>query len=330
MRRLVSHAANGEDVVLHRALRDVPSVTYADVGAGHPGIGSLTASLYALGWRGIHVEPVPSYARELREQRPDDVVFAGAAGTAPKTFWFIPHSGLSTSSSERAMRAKRDGWEVEESTTQVRALSELLDEHLGERTLHVLRVDAAGDESDVLASAALERHRPWLVVVRADGPGGDEPSLAANGYLPALFDGVNQWYVAADHPELLDAVSYPACSRDPWVLAGVAFPDPPTGTAAEVLSAAALQLAVAHGARAAAEAETKELRTQLRDAQADLGRQSRLRTDLERTVTQVKQEAQRAARQNEQMARSASWRLTKPLRGLGRLGKGGRPRRTSA
>lgn len=319
MSRIISYAQNGEDVLLHRALRDVPSVTYVDVGAAHPVVDSISKSLHALGWRGIHVEPAPSYAQGLREQRPGDVVLQVGAGAqeATRPFWFVPDSGLSTTSKDKAEQARRGGWVVNESSIQVRRLADLLDEHLEGRALHAMKVDVEGAEAEVLAGADLGRHRPWVVVVVATRPDSLEQThdlweshLTEVGYVRALFDGLNQWYVSPDHPELLPRLSYPACPLDPWTRSGLGFPDPPRGEASSVLSATALQLTATRATQAAAEATAAELRVELQKARANVKELGARVTELERAS--AKQLAQRKA-----MEQSTSWRLTRPLRQLG-------------
>lgn len=323
MSRRVSYAQDGEDVVLHRVLQDLPAVTYAVVGAGHPVVDSVSASLHGLGWRGIHVEPVPSYVRGLREQRPGDVVVECAVGAADgvQPFWFVPDSGLSTLSAERAERARRDGWVVNESSVPVRRLADVLDEHLAGRELHALVVDVGGAEEDVLQGADLARHRPWVLVVRASSAGA-APFLTDLGYAAALFDGVNQWYLSGDHAELRDRTTHPACSADGWVRAGLAFPDAPDGGAPEVASSAALHLAAAVSRRQAAEVVAAEARTQLAELRAELKAlraQSTVRVrDLERALAKERGRVQA-------MEQSSSWRVTRPIRSASSLARRRKP-----
>ena len=58
-----SFAQNGEDVVLWRALGHIANGRYVDVGANHPTNDSVTRAFYDRGWRGIAIEPDPTYAR---------------------------------------------------------------------------------------------------------------------------------------------------------------------------------------------------------------------------------------------------------------------------
>ena len=68
----------------------------------------------------------------------------------------------------------------------------------------------------MLAGMDWSRHRPWLVVIESTMPGvptpnyeGWEPYLLAQGYEFAYFDGVNRFYVAAEHAELKAHFSLP-------------------------------------------------------------------------------------------------------------------------
>ena len=95
----VSYAQNAEDVVLWRALRDVASGTYVEVGANHPTVDSVSRAFYDRGWSGLCVEPLPSFAEEFRRSRPrDTVVQAAVLDTEDDTVVLhaIEGTGLST------------------------------------------------------------------------------------------------------------------------------------------------------------------------------------------------------------------------------------------
>ena len=61
MAPMVSYAQNFEDVMLRRALQDIESGFYVDIGAADPDLDSVTRWFYSNGWRGINVEPDPRY-----------------------------------------------------------------------------------------------------------------------------------------------------------------------------------------------------------------------------------------------------------------------------
>ena len=94
----ISYAQNFEDVMLWRALRHVEGGRYIDIGAQDPNIDSVSLAFYKLGWRGVHVEPIPVYAEALRLSRPDETVIEAAVNNRQGAieFFEVPNTGLST------------------------------------------------------------------------------------------------------------------------------------------------------------------------------------------------------------------------------------------
>src|SRR4051812_20874799 len=111
---MTSHSQNFEDVILWRALKHVERGTYIDIGAQDPVVDSVSLAFYKQGWRGVHVEPVPSYADKLRMERPDERVIEAAIspkeGTIP--FFEIPDTGLSTGNAATVQRHEAAGFLV--------------------------------------------------------------------------------------------------------------------------------------------------------------------------------------------------------------------------
>src|SRR5712691_2495573 len=95
---MVSYAQNFEDVMLRRALQDIESGFYVDIGAADPDVDSVTRWFYCNGWRGINVEPDPRYFARLEELRSEDVNLQCAVGGASGNIIFnvTPAGGLST------------------------------------------------------------------------------------------------------------------------------------------------------------------------------------------------------------------------------------------
>ncbi len=222
-----SYAQNAEDVVLWRALKDVVDGCYVDVGAAHPLIDSVTKAFYERGWSGIDIEPTEAYARELRADRPRDIVLQACAGDAPGTFTLheVLGTGLSTVTEDVA-RIDVDRYEVVDIEVPAATLDHLLTEHGFEgREIHFLKVDVEGFELEVLRGITLARWRPWVVVVEATLPNSTvqvhdrwENILTGAGYRFCLFDGLNRFYASPDHPELVELLSFPVCVFDePYV-----------------------------------------------------------------------------------------------------------------
>ncbi len=207
----ISYAQNGEDVLLSRALADVGSGFYIDVGAQGPTGDSVTRAFYDQGWHGINIEPSRADHAALAEARPRDVnlnlAIADVAGERP--FFEVPGTGLATLDADLAERHRHAGFEVVARSVAVRTLSDLCDEHaVGD--IHFLKIDVEGAEKAVLQGFDLVRYRPWIVVMEATEPNSTVPThgewehlLTGRGYVFAFFDGLNRYYVAREREGLL-------------------------------------------------------------------------------------------------------------------------------
>lgn len=190
-------------------------LTYVDVGANEPRHLSITASLYDLGWRGLLIEADPQLAHDLRRFRPADRVIevAAASGPGELVFYRVPGTGLGTLDSAEAEAARARGFEVLSHSVPTKSLDTILDE-CGIADVHFMSIDVEGAESIVLSGLSLSQYRPWVICIEAVLPGTQtpshhdwEPQLLARAYELAAFDGINRWYVASEHRELLDSVA---------------------------------------------------------------------------------------------------------------------------
>jgi hypothetical protein len=77
---IISYAKNREDILLWRALRDLPNGFYIDVGAEDPTQNSVTRAFYERGWNGINVESVSAHFDKLCNERPQDLTLQVAIG----------------------------------------------------------------------------------------------------------------------------------------------------------------------------------------------------------------------------------------------------------
>jgi FkbM family methyltransferase len=222
----VSYAQNREDVVLFRALRDVVNGFYIDVGAQDPEIDSVTKAFYDRGWRGLNIEPVPVWYARLVATRPRDINLNLAVSTTEGeiTLHEVEGTGLSTVHDELATGHRTQGrfpmrtWRV-----AAMPLRRLCQEHQI-REVHFLKIDVEGAEHEVIKSMDFGSVRPWIVVVEAVDPisqepnhGDWEPTLLAAGYEFVLFDGLNRFYVAAEHAGLKRRLAAPASVLDHFV-----------------------------------------------------------------------------------------------------------------
>jgi FkbM family methyltransferase len=307
----ISYAQNGEDVVLWRALQTVEDGHYVEVGANHPTNDSVTRAFYERGWSGITVEPVEHFAALHRENRPRDVqaqVAITSEDVDEITLHVIPDTGLSTLDDAIRDQHQAAGIEHVDVTVRTSRLDDLLAEHgYADKDIHFLLVDVEGAEADALRSIDLTRWRPWVLVIEATLPNSTvashsewEPGLLAAGYEFCLFDGVSRFYVAQEHAaELKDKLSYPACALDHYV----------------------------DNVLIDARVEINERTAELDDLTRQLlhWRQTALDQWAAVAAAQASKDTDNAAdaavlAEMEAMRRTLSWRVTRPLRLMRRLG----------
>jgi FkbM family methyltransferase len=229
MSQLVSYAQNFEDVILHRALSAVTEGNYIDIGAQSANVDSVSRMFHEMGWHGVHVEPVSVYAEELRSSRPGDQVLQLAVGDerGTITFYELPSTGLSTVDSTIAMGHRDDGFEVVERQVPLVTLDDVFDAS-GFEQVHWLKIDVEGFEASAIRGWR-GGTRPWVVVVESTLPLSQvqthqawEPMLIELGYEFAYFDGLNRFYVAAMHRELLASFGPGPNVFDDFSLSGMA------------------------------------------------------------------------------------------------------------
>jgi FkbM family methyltransferase len=204
----VSYAQNYEDVMLWRALGSIETGFWIDVGAAHPTEYSVTKAFYDRGWRGINIEPEPDYASALRDERPRDINLQVAIAAAPgrQILHRITGTGLSTFDGAIARGHAAAGFPApQQIELEVTTLAAVCAEHKPV-DIHFLKIDVEGAEREVLLGADLKQNRPWIIVVEATVPGSAEPSLdsfadllCAADYRQCWFDGLNAYFLAAEH-----------------------------------------------------------------------------------------------------------------------------------
>jgi FkbM family methyltransferase len=226
---MISYAQNFEDVMLWRALGHVKRGFYIDVGANDATVDSVTRFFYEQGWRGINIEPVGQWYKQLEQQRPRDINLQLAAGAEQGEFllYEIPDTGLSTTSKTIAEQHKTlRGLEAVESTVKVRALTDICqDYHVA--PIHFLKIDVEGAEKQVLEGLDLTLIRPWIILVESTLPGTEEesfadwePALLAADYAFVWFDGLNRYYVANEKSALKDNFVKPVNIFDGFQMSG--------------------------------------------------------------------------------------------------------------
>jgi FkbM family methyltransferase len=224
----ISYAQNFEDVILWRALKHIEQGFYIDIGAQDPIADSVSLAFYQKGWRGLHVEPLATYAAALRRARPDEIVIEAVVGDqdGEGTLFEISDTGLSTTNSEVAARQMAMGRIVRETKTIGVTLGSIFESNR-HRDVHWLKIDVEGGESAVIRGWGASEVRPWIVVIESVNPlsieddsNEWEDDLCALGYEFAYFDGLNRFYVSIAHRELKSVIGVAPNVFDGFALSG--------------------------------------------------------------------------------------------------------------
>lgn len=212
---LLSYAQNFEDIRLWRAFSDVQQGRYIDIGTQDPVRDSVSLLFYELGWRGVHVEPTPTYAAAMRQARPDERVIEAAVSSSPIpiTLFEFPNTGLSTGVAEIAAGHCEHGFPCREIIVPTVSLASLFD-FAGDDFVHWLKIDVEGMEADVLASWGRHEARPAALVIEATAPTTQDQTHAHwydmvldRGYSEVLFDGLSRYFIHKDHSHRGDALA---------------------------------------------------------------------------------------------------------------------------
>ncbi len=194
--------------MLWRALGSIQSGFWIDVGAGHPTEFSVTRAFYDRGWHGVNIEPEPNYATMLRSERPLDINLQVAVAATPghTTLHRIAGTGLSTMDVKIASHHAASGYAIAQPIdVEVTTLAAVCGQYVT-GDIHFLKIDAEGAEREVLLGADFGTYRPWVIVAEATVPGSSEVRigsfadlLAGADYRQCWFDGLNAFFVAAEH-----------------------------------------------------------------------------------------------------------------------------------
>lgn len=218
----LSYSQNLEDYHLSLAFAGQATGTYVDVGAGHPIADNVSFWFYERGWQGIVVEPQSQLAGLYQRLRPRDILVRSLVGRqcGEIDFHVIDRlHGLSTTLEDYAQKAQAFGAGYQTVRMPVTTLAKLF-EGSPPGSIDFLKIDVEGAEGDVLFGGDWKRFRPKVIVAEAVTPMTSEPSwqgwepfLIAQGYRFVLFDTLNRFYVAQEHPEIM--MRLPS-ERAPW------------------------------------------------------------------------------------------------------------------
>jgi hypothetical protein len=167
----VSHARDGEDLIIDRFFNEKPRGFYVDVGAHHPSRFSNTFFFYKKGWRGINIDPRPGIMEVLAVERPSDINVAEAIGEEgeTQTLYIFNDAAHSTFSQEEAEKNNGPNGPyriVDKRIFKARPLASVLDECMPVAvTIDFLCIDAEGMGFKVLRTNNWQKYTPSLVII---------------------------------------------------------------------------------------------------------------------------------------------------------------------
>jgi len=224
---IISYAQNFEDVMLLRALKQVEKGFYIDVGANDPSIDSVTKAFYQRDWNGINIEPLSVHFLDLQQERPRDINLHTAVGAfiGEIEIWACDVRGWATADKAIIEKHSDMGHIGRYSRVPMSTLTAICERNAPQE-IHFLKIDVEGFERPVLEGMDFQRFRPWIVVVEAISPNSTdkvhdqwENLLTASSYFFVYADGINRFYLAREHEDLMAAFEYPPNFLDGFVTA---------------------------------------------------------------------------------------------------------------
>lgn len=201
-----SFSQNGEDLIIHKILKNKKRGFYVDIGTNDPVRFNNTKHFSLTGWRGINIEPDVNCFLRIKKDRSRDInLNIGVSDTTSKlTFYkFIPDT-LSTFSKKDAIKYKKMGYILaSQKQIDVKPLSLILNKYLKGKQIDLMSIDTEGYDEKVLLSNNWIKYRPKVICVESvehtfkcfGKDTGLKKIFAKHGYKKYLDNGVNCIYI---------------------------------------------------------------------------------------------------------------------------------------
>lgn len=211
----ISFSQSGEDSIIKYIFgtigKNIKNCTYLDLGANHAVHLSNTYSFYSQGARGILLEANPELAKELTEQRPEDIVInkclAEKSGGS-LDFYIMNGDGLSTTDYQSAQNFIKENPALEITktiTVDSITINEIISEYFAEKAPDIMNIDIEGMELAVLKMTDFEKFRPLIIICEmieyrnglTVGQKNQEilDLMHANDYEEFAFTGINSVFI---------------------------------------------------------------------------------------------------------------------------------------
>ncbi|HQS38553.1 MAG TPA: FkbM family methyltransferase, partial [Methylotenera sp.] len=328
--------------MLWRALKHINNGFYIDVGAAWPDEHSVTKAFYDNGWNGINIEPNPAFISQYKTSRVKDINLQVAVSdkSGKAELFFIENTGLSSMDQATAESHKSIGFESNFAEVEVVTLKQICMNYAKSKDIHFLKVDVEGLEEKVLVGNDWSQFRPWIVLVEATLPMSQaenyeqwEHILLSADYQFVYADGLNRFYIAKEHAELAQSFKYPPNVFDGFVLASQIQAEVKASEAEAKASEAETKLVEAkleidslrhHSHHWWVEAEEKSkqlnaLNETTHNLNAKIAELNASSHHWWQTADSLSKELEQFRLLHESVVHSHSWRITYPLRLLGKF-----------
>lgn len=168
----VSYSQYGEDIIILKLIErcSISDITYLDIGANDPVMGSNTYSFYQRGYFGVLVEPNPYLYKQLKHIRPSDTILNIGISNSNESladFYMFDdaYNPLNTFSFEDAKNCEVQGIPIKSVIKlPLKDINEIIEEHF-KASPTIISVDVEGLDEKILKALDYTRYRPFLICV---------------------------------------------------------------------------------------------------------------------------------------------------------------------
>lgn len=170
----VSYSQFGEDIIILKMLQryNLTDISYLDIGANDPVMGSNTYNFYLRGGRGVLIEPNPMRYQMIKATRPQDICLnvgiSDGSATDGEYFMFAKeYDGMNTFSSEEAKRYEQEGFKIQERRmVPLLDVNEVLAKHFAKPPT-LISIDVEGLDELILHRLDFSKYAPMLICVES-------------------------------------------------------------------------------------------------------------------------------------------------------------------
>lgn len=217
----VYYSQNREDLILKAFFPEIEKGVFVDVGAYDPDYDSVTKLFYETNWTGINIEPQPDRFKRFVTRRPNDINLNVGVSDKKSTMKLRSYSnqGLSTFSPTMIEKYTKAGGEEMDSfvdiEVNIRTLEDIFEEY-SLPSIHFLKIDVEGLETEVIAGNNWARYRPEVVCVEHNHSKEKWRNILVRADYKLCFDdGLNSYYVDSrtKRSGMFDYVQYVVIDR---------------------------------------------------------------------------------------------------------------------